>query len=103
MVSLTRASDGLAIWQQAFQGRLGDPFGLQEAVAGAIEGRLRGRLARGGGRRADQIATSPEVYSLYSEGRSLLRERSTESARRAQLLLRRAIALDPNYAPAWVA
>lgn len=102
-VSLTRTSDGVAVWEGSYRARVGDPFALQEAIAGDIEGKLRGRLAPGGGRRADQIATSPETYALYSEARSLLRMRDLRSARRAQALLRRALALDPNYAPAWAA
>jgi DNA-binding SARP family transcriptional activator/TolB-like protein/Tfp pilus assembly protein PilF len=100
--SLTRTSDGVAIWEDSFRARLGDPLALQEAIADGIEGKLRGRIAPGGGRRADQIATSPEVYALYSEARSLLRQRDPGSARRAQLLIRKALTLDPNYAPAWV-
>lgn len=100
-VSLARTSDGVSIWEQAFEGRLGDPIALQEAIASGIEGRLRGRLALGGGRRADQIATSPEVYALYSEARALIRDRGVREGKRSELLLRRAVALDPNFAPAW--
>jgi DNA-binding SARP family transcriptional activator/TolB-like protein/Flp pilus assembly protein TadD len=99
--SLTSTSDGVAIWEDSFRARLGDPLALQEAIANGIEGKLRGRLAPGGGARADQIATTPEVYALYSQARSLLRDRSSDSALRAQLLARKALALDPNYAPAW--
>lgn len=100
-VALTRTSDGVNIWDATFQGRLGDPLALQEAVAQGIEGRLRGRLARGGGKRPEQIATSAEVYALYSEARALLRERELNGAKRATELLRRALAMDPNFAPAW--
>ena len=100
-VSLTRTADGVAIWNQSFAGRLGDALALQEAVAQGIEGRLRGRLATGGGKRPEQIVTSPEVYALYSEARTLLRERESNGAKRAERLLREAVALDPNFAPAW--
>jgi DNA-binding SARP family transcriptional activator/TolB-like protein len=102
-VSLTRTSDGVSIWEHAFRGRLGDPFALQEAIAESIEGKIRGRVAAGGGRRADQIVTTPEVYALYSEARSLIRMRESVPARRADALLRQALAADPNYAPAWSA
>lgn len=100
-VTLIRTSDARVAWSGTFAGRLGDPLALQQAIAQGIEGHLRGRLALGGGRRADQIATSPEVYALYSEARSLLRQRGSSQARSAEALLRRAVALDPNYAPAW--
>jgi DNA-binding SARP family transcriptional activator/TolB-like protein len=102
-VSLTRTSDGARVWGQSFDGRLGDPFALQGAIAQGIEGRIRGRLARGGGTRAEQIATTPEVYALYSEARALLNERGHNQVREATQLLRRAVALDPNFAPAWAA
>ena len=101
IVSLTRASDGISLWEQSFDGRLGDPMSLQLAVASAIEGSIRGRLAPGGGRRAEQIATSPEVYELYSQARILIRTRQMQGGNQAVALLRRAVALDPNYAPAW--
>lgn len=99
--SLTRTEDGVSIWHSALTGRLGDPLALQAAIAQGIEGRLRGQLARGGGRLPEQIATTPEVYALYSEARSLLRTRRLSSSRQAVPLLERALQLDPNFAPAW--
>ncbi|HEU4705196.1 MAG TPA: tetratricopeptide repeat protein [Sphingomicrobium sp.] len=99
--SLTRTSDGVTIWNSSFAGRLGDPLALQAAVAAGIEGRLRGQLARGGGRIPEQIATTAEVYALYSEARSLLRSRRERAAQEAIPLLERALRLDRNFAPAW--
>lgn len=100
-VSLTRTSDGVAVWQDSFRGRMGAPFALQDAIANGIEGRLRSQLAAGGGHRAEQIATSPEVYALYSEARQLIVTRRFPGPERAEALLRQAIRTDPNYAPAW--
>ena len=100
-VSLSRTSDGVAIWQKMFRGRMGEPFGLQDAIANGIEGNLRSRLAPQGGRRAEQIATTPEVYGLYSEARTLIASREREGIKRAEALLRQAVKTDPNYAPAW--
>jgi DNA-binding SARP family transcriptional activator/TolB-like protein len=100
-VTLTQTSDGVAVWQDVFRGRMGEPFALQEVIAGGIEGKLRARLAPGGGRRAEQIATSPEVYALYSEATPLVASRERPALRRAESLLREAIRQDPNYAPAW--
>lgn len=100
-VSLTRTSDGVAVWQDKFQGRMGEPFALQDAIAEGIEGKLRARLASGGGRRAEEIATTPEVYALYSQARQLISTRERPNFRRAEALLRQAVKADPNYAPAW--
>ena len=84
MVGLTRTSDGLAVWEDRFAAHVGDPFALQSAIADGIEGKLRGRLAPGGGRRAEQIATTAEVYGLYSRARSMLRTRDPDQASGAQ-------------------
>ena len=100
-VSLTRTADGVGVWEDTFEARVGDPFAVQSAIANGIEGKLRGRLAPGGGHRPDQIATSPQVYALYSRARPLLRNRDRIGILRARALLRRAVALDPNFAPAW--
>jgi DNA-binding SARP family transcriptional activator/TolB-like protein len=99
-VSHTRTADGIGIWEHVFNGRLGDPLALQGAIAQSIEGRIRGRLARGGGALAEQIATNPEVYSLYSEARTRLRGRRLDDIDAATGLLRQAIGRDPNFAPA---
>ena len=100
-VSLTRTNDGVAVWQQDFRGRMGEPFALQDSISSGIEGRLRAQLSPGGGRRAEEIATSPEVYGLYSEARQLIVTRDGAACRRAEALLRQALAADQNYAPAW--
>jgi tetratricopeptide (TPR) repeat protein len=100
-VSLTRTSDGVAVWQDSFRGRMGEPFALQDAIANGIEGRLRAQLAPGGGHLAEEITTSPEVYALYSEARQLVAKRHYPGPERAEALLHQAIRTDPNYAPAW--
>lgn len=100
-VSLSRTSDGVTEWQDTFRGRMGEPFALQDAIADGIEGKLRARLAPGGGRKAEQIATAPEVYGLYSQARGLIASREKANIGRAEALLRQAVKLDPNYAPAW--
>ena len=100
-VSLTRTSDGVTVWQDMFRGQMGRPFALQDAIANGIEGKLRARLAPGGGRRAEEITTTPEVYALYSEARQLIASRDGGNFRRALALLREAVKEDPNYAPAW--
>ena len=100
-VALTRTSDGIAVWQDTFRGQMKEPFALQDAVANGIEGKLRARLAPDGGRRAEQIATTPEVYAMYSEARQLIASRDRANFQRAEALLRQAVKVDANYAPAW--
>ena len=98
--SLVRAKDGAQIWSQIFDRKLDDVFALQTHIAQEIEGRIRGRLARGGGVLPEHISTSSEVYALYSEARRNLRQRGP-AANTAKVMLRQVVVKDPNFAPGW--
>lgn len=99
--SLVRAKDGVQIWSQIFDRRLEDVFKLQTHIAQEIEGRIRGRLARGGGVLPEHISTSSDVYALYSEARRKLRQRSPAAVSDAKIMLRQVVVKDPNFAPGW--
>jgi TolB-like protein/tetratricopeptide (TPR) repeat protein len=100
-LSLTRTRDETEVWSDQVGGKLDDVFAFQERVANEVEGLIRGRVAPGGGRRSENIATSGDVYGLYAEARAKDRRRDPGSARQAKTLLRKALSIDPNYAPAW--
>ena len=76
-VNLVRTDDGAQIWSHSFEQELDDIFKLQREIASEIEGRIRGRLAVGGGVHARNIATSGAVYLLFSEARAALRTRDS--------------------------
>lgn len=101
---LVRTKDGEQVWAQDFDRKLDDVFALQSEIASQIEGRIRGRLAEKGGIKPEHIATSGDVYALYSDARAKLRERdfSDEAAAARQQLLQ-VVKLDPNFAPGWAA
>lgn len=99
--SLVRAKDGAQIWSQIFDRKLEDVFALQTHIAQEIEGRIRGRLARGGGVLPEHISTSSEVYALYSEARRKLRQRGPAAVGDAKVMLRQVVVKDPNFAPGW--
>ena len=100
-ISLTRTKDGTEVWSDEVGGKLDDVFAFQQRIASEVEGRIRGRVAPGGGITDRNIATTGEVYSIYADARALLRKRSPASSQEAIVLLRKALAIDPNYAPAW--
>ena len=100
-VSLTRTQDGAEVWSDDVGGKLDDVFAFQSKIANEVEGRIRGRVAPGGGAKAQNIATSGEVYSLFADARAKIRQRDPESVRDGIATLKKALALDPNYAPAW--
>ena len=98
---LTRTRDGEQIWSQDFDRKLSDVFVLQSEIASEIEGRIRGRLAEKGGVRPQHIATSSEVYTLYSDARAKVRTRDQHLVKSAYAELQQVLRADPNFAPAW--
>jgi DNA-binding SARP family transcriptional activator/TolB-like protein/Tfp pilus assembly protein PilF len=94
IVRLTRVSDGAQLWSERYERRAGDIFALQADIARAVAARLSRSLETG-----VQHATSPVVYELYLAARRLARERRQLTLHEADRLLRRAIQLDPGYAP----
>jgi len=99
-LSLTRTDDGAEVWSDQLGGKLDDVFAFQQRIASEVEGRIRGRVAPGGGATARNIATSGDVYAIYAEARARLRLRNPDT-HPAVPLLEKAVAMDPNYAPAW--
>lgn len=93
---LTRVSDGEQIWSERYERQAGDIFSVQGEIAGAVATRMARSLVG-----AMPQQTSPEVYDRYLAARQLLRERRETPLKEADRLLREAIALDPNYAPAF--
>ena len=100
---LVRTADGTEIWNKNFDGRLDDVFALQSEIAGEIEGYVRGRLAKRGGVKPENIATSGEVYALYSDARAKIRKRDSLRFEEARDQLRQVVKMDPNFAPGWAA
>jgi TolB-like protein len=99
-LSLVQTKDGSEVWSDKVGGKLDDVFAFQQRVANEVEGRIRGRVAPGGGTTPKNITTSGEVYALYAEARANLKERGP-GVKRAIPLLKQAVAKDPNFAPAW--
>lgn len=99
--NLVRTKDGTEVWSENFDRRLDDVFALQTEIAAEIEGRIRGRLASRGGVMPEHIATSGEVYALYSDARTKIRKRQGQHFMSALDQLRQVVAKDPNFAPGW--
>lgn len=98
-VALVQVSDGIQLWSNSYDGSLDDIFAIQRQIGGAIAGTLKRKLVHEPP--SGPLVTSGDVYSLYLTARGLLRKRSPPYASAAADLLRRAVELDPDYAPAW--
>lgn len=97
---LVRASDGIRLWSESYDGKLDDIFAIQQRIGGDIAGALRRKLVRAPVL-SGPLVTNGDAYNLYLTARGLIRTRQRSAGRTAADLLRDAIRLDPGYAPAW--
>jgi TolB-like protein/Flp pilus assembly protein TadD len=99
---LTEARSGREVWSERYDRELGDVFALQDEVVGGVVAELRRALAAGIEHTPRERAVRPEVWELLVQGRAQTDLNSFESQLRAQDLLQRCVALDPELALAWV-
>ncbi len=101
---LVKTADGFRLWSQTFDRELKGVFAVQDEIAAAVVEALRVRLLAGRAPTSREFRTKdPQVYSSYLQGRQLQRRDSLGDWGRAEAAFRRALALDPGYAPAWAA
>jgi TolB-like protein/DNA-binding SARP family transcriptional activator len=93
---LTRVADGAQVWSERYERRVGDVFAVQGDIANAVASRIALSFAS-----AEPRGTTPAVYDRYLAARQLSRDRREVTLKRAAQLLREAITLDPQYAPAF--
>ena len=102
-VQLVRASDGFSVWSGRFDRRLDDVFSVQDDIAGSIAQTLTHRVAGTAGPLVTSTTAKTEAYSLFLEGRYLWNKRPGDVVWQALDRFERAIAIDPDFAPAHAA
>jgi len=96
---LIKADDGFHVWSDTFDRNLDDVFVVQDEIAAAVVRGLKVPLL---GELPEQRPTDPEVYTLYLQGNHFNNlGRDEKDAQRALQALKQALAIDPEYAPAW--
>ena len=101
---LVKVADGYHLWSRTFDRGVGDLFAVQDEIAGAVVQALQVKLLAGRQPSSHLHRTAnPEAYAQYLLGRQLDREDRIDEARQAVSCFRRALSLDPTYAPAWAA
>jgi tetratricopeptide (TPR) repeat protein len=98
---LIDATNEAHIWGDRFDGVLDDVFELQDRVASGVAGVIEPRLQLAEIDRADR--KPPQnlgAYDLYLRARGEFHKHSDQGSRRAIELAKRALAIDPDYAPA---
>jgi TolB-like protein len=97
---LIKADDGYHVWSQTYDRTLDNIFQIQDDIASAVVDGLKVTLL---GAAPVVSETDPEVYSLYLQGKFFMTPpASDEEIEKAISTFKQALAIDPEYAPAWL-
>jgi len=99
---LTDVAEGYQLWSERYDRQMADVFAIQDEIASAIVGALRGHWAA---ERHDQTVKryteDVEAFELYLKGRYMEKTRQHAGFERGIEYFERAIDRDPNYALAY--
>jgi len=99
-----KAADGFHLWSETYDRDLTDVFAVQEEIARAVVTTLKLKLLPQQAPSTKKHHTDkPEVYAQFLLGNAFARHGSPEGYRKAVTAYQGALALDPDYAPAWAA
>lgn len=102
-VQLIDVETGYHRWSQRFERRVGDVFAVHDEIAEAVATTLRGGALSPRERHAvRRPQTTAEPYDYFLRGRQRLHRMQQPDMDESRQLFERAIALDADYAPAWV-
>jgi TolB-like protein len=87
------------LWSDTFDRELTDIFAIQDEIAGQVVDALKLALF---GTPATTKEPNLDAYALYLQGRHLGAIGTPENLDQAEALLKRALALDPDYADVWI-
>ena len=102
-VELVDARDNTQVWGERYTRRATDVQAVQEEIARTISEKLRAKLT---GTQEQQInkrgTENAQAYELYLTGLFYFRKPGTEGIRKSLDYFNQAVALDPEFALAWV-
>ena len=102
-VQLADASNGTLLWSAQYDEKPKDIFSIEDNITRQIAGALAVKLAK-----LEQVRSTAkppsnlEAYDLVLRGRALVARHTRSANVEARSLFRRAIDIDPSYAPAYV-
>jgi len=98
---LIDTTTGAHIWAERFDGALDDIFELQDQVASNVAGAMEPKLRQSEIERASRKPTANlTAYDLYLRALAQPNRLTEEGVAEAVVLARRALTIDPSYAPA---
>jgi TolB-like protein/DNA-binding winged helix-turn-helix (wHTH) protein/Flp pilus assembly protein TadD len=95
---LVNASTSEHIWSETFDRTLEDIFDIQDEIAAEVVEQLKFTLLAPVPKSRN---TDPETYRLYLLATHILNQLDWGKNAQAESLLRQALQMDPNFAPAW--
>jgi TolB-like protein/Tfp pilus assembly protein PilF len=98
---LIQVDDGFHLWSDTYDRELDDVFAIQDEIATAILEQLKAHLLDGQAIVVTSTRTDSQAYDLYLQGKQRIYERKEATLEAAAEVLDRAIAIDPEYAPAY--
>ncbi|MGZ6076541.1 MAG: protein kinase domain-containing protein [Myxococcaceae bacterium] len=100
-VQLVEVAGGSPRWSHRFDGTLDQVFEIQDQIAASVATALRGMLSTEERDALRRPGTRAEAYEHFLRGRQLLHALTRSSREAAEREFRRAIEIDPAYAPAY--
>jgi TolB-like protein/Flp pilus assembly protein TadD/predicted Ser/Thr protein kinase len=100
-VQLVRADTGYQVWSDTYERNVRDIFKVQDEISAAVIDALKLRLSSPGPQIAERRTANPEAYDQYLRGKHLFQLGDYDGLLAARDAYRRAIELDPNFAPAF--
>jgi TolB-like protein/Tfp pilus assembly protein PilF len=101
-VQLVRAESGYHVWSRTYERQFDDIFKIQDEIAAAVISALKVSIL-GSNKLSARHDTKGEPYILYLQARAMNQRRTGSDNATAIEYLQRALALDPDFAPAWAA
>jgi serine/threonine-protein kinase len=99
---LIRTADSTHLWSDTYDRELTDVFKVQDEIAAAVVSALKVKLLpnQAAGESARRT-TNIEAYNEFLLGKEFYKRTNRDDWMRAEAAYRKALALDPDYAPAW--
>jgi adenylate cyclase len=98
-VQLVEARSDTQLWSETYERMLDDIFAIQDDIAAQVIGQLKLTLL---GSAPRSLQTDPEAYTLYLLAQDTSRKADEKGLEKSNALGQQALAIDPDYAPAWI-
>jgi TolB-like protein/Tfp pilus assembly protein PilF len=101
-VELLATDTGQTLWTENFSRELKDVFAIESEIGRAVVNLLQDKYIAAGSFDTLSNTSNTDAYVMYLKGREQYRKQTTESMKEARHLFEQAVALDPEYAKAYV-